>query len=48
MSRKRHRSPPPPEEERELRRTIIVAAVQGLIREALAVILREMWRGGPW
>jgi hypothetical protein len=47
MSRKRHR-PPPPEDDRELRRTVIVAAIQGLIREALVAVLREIWRGGPW
>jgi hypothetical protein len=44
---RRHRQPLP-EADRELRRTVIVATAQCLIREALVVILREIWRGGPW
>ncbi len=47
MSRKRHR-PPPPADDRKLKRTIFVAAAQSLIREALVIVLRELWRGGPW
>jgi hypothetical protein len=46
VSRKRHHPPPP--DDHELRRTVVLAAVQGLIREALLVVLREIWRGGPW
>ncbi len=38
----------PPEEDRELRRRVILAAVQGFAREALVILLREVWRGGPW
>jgi hypothetical protein len=48
MSHKRHRRQPPPVESDELKRTLIVATAQGLIREALVIILREIWRGGPW
>jgi hypothetical protein len=47
MSHKRHH-PPPPEVDRELRRTVIAAAVQGLVREALVVIFGDVWRGGRW
>jgi hypothetical protein len=48
MTPKRHPRHSPPADDRELRRTLIGAAVQSLIREALTVILREIWRGGPW
>ena len=47
MSRKKRHHPPPPVDDRELQRTIIVAAVQSFIREALVIVLREIWRGGP-
>ena len=43
---RKHRSPP--EEDRELRRRVVLAIVQGFAREALAILLREIWRGGPW
>jgi len=48
MSRKRHRRPPPPADDREVKRTVILTVVQGLIRELIEIILRELWRGGPW
>lgn len=48
MSHKRRRRQPPPEDSHELGRTFIVAAAQGLIREVLVIVLREVWRGGPW
>jgi hypothetical protein len=34
----------PPGEDREMRRRIILAAVQGLAREVLAIFAREVWR----
>ncbi len=43
-----HRRQPPPADGHELRRTFIAATAQSLIREALVIILRETWRGGPW
>ena len=39
---------PPPGEDKELRRKIILAVVQGLAREALEILLREVWRYRPW
>jgi hypothetical protein len=48
VPRTRHRSPSPPKDDRQLWRTVGAAIVQGLSREALVVILREIWRGGPW
>ena len=44
MSRKRHRHQPPPAEDHELRRVLLA----GVVREVLEIILRELWRGGPW
>lgn len=41
-----HKSPP--EEDWGLRRRVILAAVQGFAREALVILLREVWRGSPW
>jgi hypothetical protein len=38
----------PDRENRELRRQVILAVVQGFAREALATLLREIWRGGAW
>ena len=35
-------------EGRELRRTLIIAIAQSFLREVLVIILRELWRGGPW
>jgi hypothetical protein len=32
----------------DLGRKLTLAAVQGLAREALAILLREVWRTGPW
>lgn len=42
---------PPPEEDdhhREFWRRIAAAVAQGLSREVLVIILREVWRQGPW
>ena len=40
---------PPPEGDHEpWRRIIIPAAVQGLTREALVILLREVWRIYHW
>jgi hypothetical protein len=47
MSRKK-RHPSPPADGQELRRAFIVATAQSFIREALLIVLREIWRGGPW
>ena len=33
---------------RELRQRIAAAIAQGLSREVLVIILREVWRQGPW
>jgi len=44
----RHRHHPPPDNDRELRRVLLAGVVQNLIREVLEIILREIWRGGPW
>ncbi len=46
MRKQKHRSPP--EEDGELRRRVICAVIQGFAREALAILLREIWRGGSW
>ena len=43
MDRK-HRTPPG--ENRELWIRAILAAVQGVAREALVILLREVWRNG--
>jgi hypothetical protein len=43
----RHRRDPD-SGDRELRRIAYSALLQGLVREALVVILREIWRGGSW
>ncbi len=41
--------PPPPEgDHREFWRRMADAVAQGLTREALVIILREVWRQGPW
>lgn len=48
MPAPRHRRQPPPADGRELRRVFFADVVQSLIREALVVILREIWRGVPW
>jgi hypothetical protein len=41
--------PPSPEGDyRELWRRITDAIAQGLSREILVIILREVWRQGPW
>jgi hypothetical protein len=48
MSGKRHRRPPSSADDRELKRTVILTVAQGFIRELVAIILREIWRGGPW
>jgi hypothetical protein len=44
MSCKRHRPPPPPEDDRKLWRAIAAAIAQGLSREALLIIVREVTR----
>ena len=33
---------------REWRQRIAAAIAQGLSREVLVIILREVWRQGPW
>ena len=38
----------PEGDRREFWHRITDAVTQGLVREALVVILREVWRGGPW
>jgi len=49
MSNKRRRRQSPPADDRERWwRIISLAAVQSLAREALVIVLREIWRGGPW
>lgn len=48
MSHKRHHRQPPPADSHELRRTFIIATAQSLMREVLVIVLREVWRGGPW
>jgi hypothetical protein len=48
MQAPKHQRQSPPANDRELRRLVIGAVVQGFIREALKVILREIWRGDPW
>ena len=42
--------PPPPEDDhRESWRSKMAAAIaQGLSRELLVIILKEVWRQGPW
>ena len=44
----KHRRQPPPTDDRKLRRYLLGAMAEGFAREALAIILREVWRGGPW
>jgi hypothetical protein len=44
----RHRRRSPPADDRELSKAIIRIVAQGLFREALLIVLREIWRGGPW
>jgi len=44
MPHKRHRTPPPPEDDRQLWRAIAAAIAQGLSREALLIIVREVSR----
>lgn len=44
----KHRRQPPPAEDLKLRRYVIGAIAQGFAREVLVIILREVWRGGPW
>jgi hypothetical protein len=42
-------SAPPKDDHREAWRSRITAAIaQGLSRELLLIILREVWRQGPW
>jgi hypothetical protein len=48
MPTSRHRRQSPPADDHELRRLALASVVQGLIREALVIILREIWHGGPW
>ncbi len=48
MSPKRRRRQLPPVDDREVKRTVFLAMAQSLIREALVIVLREIWRGGPW
>jgi hypothetical protein len=33
---------------REFWRRVMAAIAQGVSREALVIILREVWRQGPW
>lgn len=41
--------PSPPEgDHREFWRRMADAIAQGLSREVLVIILREVWRHGPW
>jgi hypothetical protein len=38
----------PEGDHREFWRRVADAIAQGLSREALVIILREVWRSGPW
>jgi hypothetical protein len=48
MSQDGHRRTPPPEDARQLWRAIAAAIAQGLSREALLIIVKEVVRQGPW
>jgi hypothetical protein len=48
MPQPRHRRQSTPADDREVRRVIYAALLQNFIREVLVVILKEIWRGGPW
>ena len=39
---------PPEGNHREFWRRVTDAIAQGLSREVLVIILREVWRSGPW
>jgi hypothetical protein len=48
MHAPKHRRHTPPADDRKLRRCLLGAIAEGFVREALVIILREVWRGGPW
>lgn len=48
MSRRRHRPPPPPQDDHQLWRAVLAAIAQGLSREALLIVVREVMGGRLW
>lgn len=47
MSQQRQK-PPSPNDPEPWWRVLIAAIAQGVSREALVIILKEVWRQGPW
>lgn len=47
MSQQRQK-PPSPNDHEPWWRVLIAAIAQGVSREALVIILKEVWRQGPW
>jgi hypothetical protein len=47
MSHKRQK-PPSPNDHESWWRVLFAAIAQGASREALVIILKEVWRQGPW
>jgi hypothetical protein len=39
---------PEGDDRREFWRRMVAAVAQGVSREALVIILKEVWRQGPW